>query len=405
MCLLTHAGAVLRLWHADYITGWIMGLSKDMDKNAPKRTIPFSLSFVVTHKCNLNCVYCYEKQKDDSCADPALIKSILATYLSDTRLKEVNVDFFGGEPWMEFDLIKDVCEWTWARHWPNKYIFYTTTNGTLVHGEIKEWLRKNKERFWCELSLDGCKETHDKNRSHSFDRIDKDFFLECWPKQTVKMTISKESIYTLFEDIIYVQKLGFRVAGTNFAEGIDWSNKEYVSILCKQLEKLTEFYLANPEMEVAPILNIPIQNCEYEAKARKWCGTGGNMALYDIDGRKYPCQFFAPMTIPNEKFASIKGIDFNDENHFIDKDCFNSCYFYNICSNCYGANFLVHGKLNERDKSKCGLMKVRAYYAAALLANHIAKIQDIKNAPDSKIIALQIRAIEKIKKICEEDLF
>lgn len=49
MCLLTHAGAVLRLWHADYITGWIMGLSKDMDKNAPKRTIPFSLSFVVTH--------------------------------------------------------------------------------------------------------------------------------------------------------------------------------------------------------------------------------------------------------------------------------------------------------------------------------------------------------------------
>lgn len=123
MCLLTHAGAVLRLWHADYITGWIMGLSKDMDKNAPKRTIPFSLSFVVTHKCNLNCVYCYEKQKDDSCADPALIKSILATYLSDTRLKEVNVDFFGGEPWMEFDLIKDVCEWTWARHWPNKYIF------------------------------------------------------------------------------------------------------------------------------------------------------------------------------------------------------------------------------------------------------------------------------------------
>lgn len=61
MCLLTHAGAVLRLWHADYITGWIMGLSKDMDTNAPKRTIPFSLSFVVTHKCNLNCVYCYEK--------------------------------------------------------------------------------------------------------------------------------------------------------------------------------------------------------------------------------------------------------------------------------------------------------------------------------------------------------
>mgnify|MGYP005894002207 FL=1 len=382
-----------------------MGLSKDTEKNAPKRMVPFSLSFVVTHKCNLNCVYCYENQKDSSFADAEAIKSVLATYLNDAALKEVNVDFFGGEPWLKFYVIKDVCEWAWARHWPNKYIFYTTTNGTLVHGEIKDWLRKNKERFWCGLSLDGRKETHNKNRSNSFDRIDKEFFLECWPKQTVKMTISKESLCTLYDDIVYIQGLGFKLAGTNFAEGIDWSDGKYVSILCEQLEKLTSFYLANPELEVAPILNIPIQNCEYRAKTRKWCGTGGNMALYDVDGQKYPCQFFAPMTIPPEKFASLKGTDFNDESNFIDRDCFGSCYFYNICSNCYGANFLVNGKLNKRDKCKCRLMKVRAYYAAALLANRIAKSGNTKNPSDSKIMALQIRAIEKIKKICEEELF
>lgn len=379
-----------------------MGVYRDINNSPENRKFPFGLSFVVTHECNLRCVYCYENNRDTQKADGEKIKEVISQYLNDTKLAEVQIDFFGGEPWLKFDLIREICEWTWSKEWKNKYIFFTTTNGTLVHGEIQDWLRKNKERFWCGLSLDGRKETHDKNRSNSFDRIDKEFFLECWPQQTVKMTLSQDSLNTLFDDIIYIQKLGFKLAGTNFAEGIDWSDKKYIDILCRELEKLTAFYLENPEYEVAPIINIPIQNCEYEIKTRKWCGTGTNMALYDIDGRKYPCQFFAPMSIEEDKFAKVKDLDFNDESLFLDKHCYGNCYFYNICSNCYGANLLLNGKLNERDKSKCNLLKVRAYYAAALLANRILKNKDRISKPNT--VALQIRAIEKIKKICEEEL-
>ncbi len=370
--------------------------------NTIERNMPFILSFVVTHECNLNCVYCYESTRDKQKITAEQVKAIIAEYLNKEELKNVQIDFFGGEPWLKFALIKEVCEWVWSKEWKNSYKFFTTTNGTLVHGEIQEWLRQNRGRFWCGLSLDGTKETHDKNRCNSFDKIDKDFFLECWPTQPVKMTISKDSVANLSHDIIYLQQLGFKVDGTNFAEGIDWSDKKYIAIVSRELEKLVAFYLEHPEYEVPPILNMALHYCESPKNTKKWCGNGWNMAIYDIDGRKYPCQFFTPMTIEAEKFAEVKDIDFTDDTLFLDTYCVENCYFHNICSTCYGANFLSTGKVNVKDKSKCNLLKVRAYYAAALLANKILRNTD--TSVDTNTIALQIRAIEKIKEICEREL-
>lgn len=366
----------------------------------------FNLTFVVTHECNLRCSYCYESMRDKDIMSADFVKEKIAQYLNDESLTEVEIDFFGGEPWLKFDLIKEVCEWTWRQSWKNKYLFFTTTNGTLIHGEIQDWLRKNKTRIWCGLSLDGRKETHDKNRSNSFDKIDLDFFLECWPTQPVKMTISKETIDTLFEDIKYIQELGFKISGTNFAEGFDWSDEKYVAILCRELEKLTDFYIKHPEFEVSSIIDMAIQNCESPSKTKKWCGTGTHMVVYDINKEAYPCQFFTPMTISSEKFDTIKNIDFHDDEVFVDDYCQKECYLYNICPSCYGANFLVNGKLYERDKSKCKLIKMRAYYTAALKAQQILKstssLND-KNTAELNKIALQIRAIEKIKTIYEKE--
>lgn len=368
-------------------------------------SLKFSLTFVVTHECNLKCSYCYESTRDKEIMCSDFIKQKIAQYLNDENLSEVEIDFFGGEPWLKFDLIKEVCEWTWNHSWKNKYIFFTTTNGTLVHGEIQDWLRKNKDRIWCGLSLDGRKETHDKNRSNSFDKIDLNFFLECWPTQPVKMTISKHGIESLYDDIIYIQSLGFKIAGTNFAEGLDWSATQYIKVLCRELDKLTNFYLQHPEYEVANIINMAIQHCESPSKFKKWCGTGKHMVVYDINQKAYPCQFFTPMTISDEQYNSIKDIDFNNDENFVDEFCKNECYFYNICPNCYGANFLVNGKINERNKSMCKLIMTRAYYSAALQAQKIIAKGDNIDESEKNKVALQIRAIEKINDICHKELF
>lgn len=353
----------------------------------------FHLSIVVTNQCNLRCSYCYEQSKTAKRIRIDKAKSIVAQYLNSPEYDEVEIDFFGGEPFLEFQTIKEVCEWVWSQDWKNKYIFFATSNGTLIHGEISEWLREHKDRFWVSLSLDGTKESHDKNRCSSFDRIDLDFFRECWPRQTVKMTISKETAPELYRDITYIHSLGFPITGTNFAEGLDWKDENLVQTVFKQLELLAEFYIKNPQYEVVPLLNMAIYKCE--AKERnKWCGCGETMAAFDTDGKIYPCTFFTPMTFSKEQLKALEGINYSDAELFIDNECFDNCYLSPVCNCCYGANYLTTGKINSRDRSKCELIKIRAVFSAAIKAQRI-----IEKPDDTYENALTIRAISRINEL------
>ena len=103
-------------------------------------------SLYMTEQCNLKCIYCYEHIKRDKVLPFEVAKdAIISTF---KRAREENVEyveilFHGGEPFLAFDMIKKICEWLWSREWSCKYICFATTNGTLVHGEIKEWLLKN----------------------------------------------------------------------------------------------------------------------------------------------------------------------------------------------------------------------------------------------------------------------
>ncbi|MCR4848494.1 MAG: radical SAM protein [Bacteroidales bacterium] len=373
-----------------------------MVKN-PTEIRQFQIMLVVTHACNLSCVYCYEKKRDSVIVDVNRFKEIIATYLNSDDYDYIVIEFFGGEPWIKKDVIREICEWTWRQHWKNNYRFFTSTNGTLIHGEIQKWLHNHNRQISCGLSLDGTPNTHNQNRCNSFAQIDINFFLSNWPNQPVKMTITPQSLSNLSENIIYLHDLGFKLAGTNFAEGINWSKTEYCKTLQNELEKLVNYYLEHPDIEVAPLLDLSIENCEFDRQyvRNKDCA-GKTIMAYDCDGKEYPCNYFTPMSFSNEQLNSIHISDFLDDKNLIDEYCFHNCYFYPICPNCYGANYLANGKLSERDKSMCNLVKIRAYYCAALIAQRICQ----KNAcDDQEIVSLKIKAIQRIKRICEGEKF
>ena len=127
--------------------------------------------------------------------DFPLVKKILDEALNDDEnFDEYEIDFFGGEPFLKFDLIREAVYYARTTYPEKMMVFMATTNGTLVHGEIKEWLKTHSEIFVCGLSLDGTKRMHDINRSNSFDKIDVDFFAKTWPNQAMKMTISAETL-------------------------------------------------------------------------------------------------------------------------------------------------------------------------------------------------------------------
>ena len=76
----------------------------------------------------------------------------------------------------EYGKIKFLCENLWSEELEENFKIHITTNGTLIHGEVQDWLRKHKDRLALKLSLDGDKISNDQNRPKSYDLIDIPFF-------------------------------------------------------------------------------------------------------------------------------------------------------------------------------------------------------------------------------------
>jgi sulfatase maturation enzyme AslB (radical SAM superfamily) len=312
----------------------------------------------------------------------------------------VELDFIGGEPLLEFNLIKQIFTYVKTTYPSEKVIFYATTNGTVLTPEIMEWYTQRKSCCVLGLSLDGKKETQDHNRSNSFDKINLDFFLKNWPWQGIKMTLTEFSLDHLADNIIYCHELGFsEVGGVNLFEGtFDWSDEKWIQKLIPQLKILVDYYVEHDEVKINQMLNRHLEACEFSDRKEKhrWCGIGDGAIFFDIDGRKLPCTFCTPMTFDEKTLNEICNHDFSKVDDFIDDECYNSCYIYPICPHCAGANYMTQKTFKTRDKSKCRIQKLISLFAADLLTKRILKNPEKFEEYKRGLI---IDAIQKIREL------
>ena len=331
------------------------------------------VTITLTQACNLNCIYCYECHKSTKFMSFEKAKEIIDKELTSiSKDKNIQFDLFGGEPFLNFQLIKQIVGYVEEKYNDYNVMLFIATNGTLLTKEIKEWLKSKTQILQCGLSLDGTKEMHDYNRDNSFDLIDLDFFANTYPEQIVKMTISQYSLKKLYECVKFCHEKGFQVS-CNLAYGLDWSNKENVSILEEELLKLINYYLENLHIKPCSILDRPISSIAVlEKQAIRTCGAGWNMIAYDVDGESYPCQFFMPLSVGKEKAEKSKTLNFNDEiigDDKLDPKCTN-CVVKAICPRCSGSNYMQTGNIYLQDDNMCKLNKIifkaRAYFKAKL---------------------------------------
>ena len=128
-----------------------------------------ALCLHVAHTCNLNCAYCFASQGKYH-GDRALMSFEVGRraldFLMENSGSQVNleVDFFGGEPLMNWDVIKDLVAYARGQEGPRgkKFRFTLTTNGMLIDDDVIDFA--NREMHNVVLSLDGRKETHDRLR-------------------------------------------------------------------------------------------------------------------------------------------------------------------------------------------------------------------------------------------------
>jgi uncharacterized protein len=286
--------------------------------------------------------------------------------------EEVEFDFHGGEPFLQFDLIRAVCEKTWAREWRRPYLFFATTNGVLIHGEIRDWLWVNRHRIWCSLSLDGPKMVHDANRPGSFDKIDIDFFRQAWPSQTMKMTVSPATLPRLAESVIWMHENGYEFS-CNLACGISWKEEDR-AILDQQASKLVDYYSSHKHVKPCTLLSLPIELVSSSLRQKQvpqWCGIGRTMQAYDIDGSAYPCQSVIPFTDGGVKSNGGLPLGGIDPFGSMPSEC-NACCLRTLCRTCYAANFGQRGDPTIRDPMDCYATRLLAQSTATLIVRYMA---------------------------------
>ena len=128
-----------------------------------------ALCLHIAHTCNLNCSYCFASQGkyhgDRAVMSFEVGKQALDFLVENSGTRHnLEVDFFGGEPLMNFQVVKDLVAYARSieKEKGKNFRFTLTTNGVLVDDDVIEWA--NKECSNVVLSLDGRKEVHDRFR-------------------------------------------------------------------------------------------------------------------------------------------------------------------------------------------------------------------------------------------------
>lgn len=361
---------------------------------------------MITHKCNLNCSYCYENFKSDLQMNfEVAINSIKKEITKVKRSKKINgleIDLMGGEPMMNFPLIKNLVEWAEQGNISVPYIFSMTTNGTLFGKEEKEWFKKHKKSIVCCCSYDGNNIMQETNRGKDSKEIDLDFFVKTWPFQSLHMTISKETLPNLSNGVLNAQKKGYSIE-VSLAEGIKWT-KEDSAIYKRELEKLANFYLENTQYKPINLLlrYLNIVNPDKDKKSiKKFCGTGTYMTTYDLDGKAYGCHMFSPIVL-DKNAKQIEEINFKCNSIANDSTC-KKCVLKHFCPTCAGFNYKYRKNSGTRDKNKCALHLQEAIISAKFQIKFIAKQKNKLTIEDAQHINQAIKAINILEKVKEKE--
>ena len=351
-----------------------------------------ALCLHVAHTCNLNCEYCFASQGKYH-GERAIMSYEVGKRALDFLVENsgsrtnLEVDFFGGEPLMNFDVVKDLVKYARSIEKEKKknFRFTLTTNGVLIDDDVIEFA--NKEMSNVVLSLDGRKEVHDRYRvdykgEGSWEKIIPKF------QKLVKERGNKDyymrGTFTHFnpdfvEDIKEMLKLGFTELSMEpvvCAEGDkNQLTKEDLPIVLEQYEKLAELMLEKKQ-EGKPftfyhyMIDLKGGPCIY--KRISGCGSGTEYMAVTPTGDLYPCHQF----VGEERFKLgniFDGVtnkevtkEFFDCNVYAREDC-KDCWAKLYCSGGCAANaYHATGSVRGVYKYGCELFKKRMECAIAL---------------------------------------
>lgn len=362
-----------------------------IDSFKKRETVVKALCLHIAHDCNLACRYCFAEEGEyhgrRAIMSYEVGKKALDFLVANSgNRKNLEVDFFGGEPLMNWEVVKQLVAYgrSLEEEHHKKFRFTITTNGVLLNDEILEFV--NKEMGNMVLSIDGRKEVHDRMRPHrggqgSYDEIVPKFKKAA--ESRGQMNYYVRGTYTHYntdfaKDVLHLADLGFKqisVEPVVAPETEDYAIREedLPQLLAQYDELAEEMIKRRKEGNGFNFFHfmIDLEGGPCVAKRLSGCGSGTEYLAVTPWGDLYPCHQF----VGNEDFLmgnvdeGVLRTDIRDEfkqcNVYAKekcKDCFAKFYCSGGCAaNSYNFTGNVNGSYDigcelQRKRIECAIM-------------------------------------------------
>ncbi|NDO48643.1 thioether cross-link-forming SCIFF peptide maturase [Lachnospiraceae bacterium MD335] len=367
---------------------------KSIDAFQNRETVVKALCLHIAHDCNLKCQYCFAEEGEYH-GRRALMsfevgkKALDFLVANSGHRVNLEVDFFGGEPLMNWQVVKDLVAYGRSLEKPHnkKFRFTLTTNGVLLDDDIIAFA--NKEMANIVLSVDGRKEVHDKMRPMAGGQGSYDLIIPKFQKVAESRNQTNYYVrgtFTHFNkdfaaDVCHLADLGFRqisVEPVVASESAPYAlTEEDLPALLAEYDKLAaEMIKRKKEGNAFNFFHFMIDlkggPCVY--KRLSGCGSGTEYLAVTPWGDFYPCHQF----VGQEEFL-MGNVDDGITNTDI-REAFKTCNVYSKekCKNCFAKfycsggcaanSYNFHGSIHDVYDLGCELQRKRVECAIMLKA-------------------------------------
>jgi radical SAM peptide maturase (CXXX-repeat target family) len=400
-----------------------------------------TVTFKVTDDCNLRCSYCYQINKCKSVMSFETAKKFIdlmfeesyreGSYLYIEDTPALVIEFIGGEPLLEIELIDKITDYfkykaiTLKHPWLTRYMISMISNGVNYFDEnVHKYLDKNVGLVSFAVSLDGCQELHDMCRVFPDGRGSYalaeaaclDYMKNREKEMLTKMTIAPANITWTLKAFTNLVSLGYTTIHANVVYEEGWE-PEHGTIFYEELKKISDFLLENDlENDIyTSLFDEESFARQSDLDTQNYCGSTGCMLACDTKGDIFTCIRFMESSLGTDADPySIGNVDIGigqakchkariDELNSVTRqsqskqECLD-CPVGIGCGWCTAYNYQVTGSVNKRVTYICDMHKARSL-ANVYHWNRVYK----KNNETDKCFKMHLPKEDALKYISEEE--